>query len=111
MNRACSDKRCAGVVRAGVCSVCGRQRRPRQVDHRPPASRRGYDKRWRRIRNAVLAAEPLCRHCAEAGRVTAAVLVDHIVPLPAGTHDRENLQPLCQRCHAVKTAGERRREG
>lgn len=77
----------------------------------PSAHRRGYDKRWRRIRNAVLTAEPLCRHCAATGRLTAAVLVDHIVPLPAGTHDRKNLQPLCQQCHAVKTATERQREG
>lgn len=105
MNSACRDKHCAGVVRAGVCSVCGAQRRPRQLDPRPPASQRGYDRRWRRIRNAVLAEEPLCRHCA------AAVLVDHILPQPAGTHDRENLQPLCQQCHAVKTAGERQLEG
>ncbi|MXY93254.1 MAG: hypothetical protein F4Y42_07380 [Caldilineaceae bacterium SB0664_bin_27] len=34
-----------------------------------------------------------------------------MVPLPAGTHDCENLQLLYQRCHAVKTASERRREG
>ncbi len=81
----------------------------RQVDGCPRAHKSGYDKRWRRIRNAALAGEPLCRHCAEAGRVTAAVLVDHIVPLPAGTHDRENLQPLCQQCHAVKTTSERQR--
>lgn len=58
-------------------------------------------------RSAVLVAEPLCRHCAEAGRVKAAALVDHIVPRPAGAHDLNNLQPLCQRCHAVKTASER----
>ncbi|MDE0196871.1 MAG: HNH endonuclease signature motif containing protein [Caldilineaceae bacterium] len=77
----------------------------------PPATLRGYDKRLRRIQNAVLAEEHLCRHSAGAGRVTEAVLVNHIVPLPAGTHDRENLQPLCQQCHAVMTASERQREG
>lgn len=40
---------------------------------------------------------PRSRYAAtvlKLGRVTAAVLVDHIVPLPASTHDRENLQPL-----------------
>ena len=56
----------------------------------PSAYQRGYDKRWLLNCNAVLAAESLCRHCAEAGRVAAAVLFDQIVPLPAGTHDREN---------------------
>ncbi|MYC93449.1 MAG: HNH endonuclease [Caldilineaceae bacterium SB0661_bin_32] len=103
MSTACNDKRCADVVRTGACSVCGTQRRPRRLAR--------YDKQWHCIRNAVLAVEPLCRHCAAAGRVTAVVLVDHIVPLQAGTHDRENLQPLCQRYHAVKTASERQREG
>ena len=98
-------------MRASVCSVSSTQRLPRQPDRRPPASRRGYDRRWRRIRYTVLAAEPLCRHCAQAGRVTPAVLVDHIVSLPAGTHDRKILQPLCQQCHAVMTASERQREG
>lgn len=38
---------------------------------------------------------------------TPAVLVDHIVPVeiaPERRLDRTNLQPLCQRCHAIKTA-------
>jgi 5-methylcytosine-specific restriction protein A len=50
--------------------------------------------------------EPLCRHCLREGRVTAATLVDHIVPLslsPELRLDRGNLQALCSRCHSFKT--------
>ena len=50
--------------------------------------------------------EPLCRHCLRQGRVTAATLVDHIVPLslsPELRLDRGNLQALCSRCHSFKT--------
>jgi len=50
--------------------------------------------------------EPLCRHCLREGRVTAATLVDHIVPLsqaPDLRLLRSNLQSLCARCHAFKT--------
>jgi 5-methylcytosine-specific restriction protein A len=55
----------------------------------------------------VLADEPLCRFCAEQGRVTAARDVDHIVPIvqrPDLRLDRSNLRPLCQPCHASLTA-------
>ena len=63
--------------------------------------------RWQGIHNAVLARKPLCCHCAERGRLTAAVLVDHIVPLPKVTHRVDNLHPLCANCHAVKAFAER----
>ena len=107
MNRACPGRSCPGVVRGGSCSHCGENRRIRLPDSRPPAHKRGYDKRWQRIRKAALANEPQCRPCAERGRLTAAVLVDHILPLPEGHHSFENLQPLCAGCHSVKTAAER----
>lgn len=58
---------------------------PRDVDHdRGSARSRGYDGRWERARLGFLRQHPLCAYC-EAGafgrkRVTAATLVDHIVP-------------------------------
>ena len=56
----------------------------------------------------MLADEPLCRLCAEAGRVTAATDVDHIEAF-AGLDDplrlaRSNLRPLCHPCHMARTA-------
>jgi len=51
--------------------------------------------------------EPLCRLCLEMGRISAAVELDHIVPLfGGGSDDASNLQPLCDACHRAKTARE-----
>ena len=69
---------------------------------------RGYGQDWRRVRAAVLAAEPLCRMCAADGRVTPATDLDHIVAFQ-GLHDPKrldpaNLRPLCRPCHMARTA-------
>ena len=76
-----------------------------RVDYRPSAAVRGYDRTWRLLRNAHLAGEPLCRHCAKDKRVTLATEVDHIVPIevrPERRLDPENLQSLCHKCHIKK---------
>ena len=76
-----------------------------QKDERGSAHSRGYGAAWRKLREAMLDAEPLCRHCAARGKVTPAHEVDHILPLrDGGTNDRDNLQPLCGPCHDDKTA-------
>lgn len=73
---------------------------------RGSAYARGYDKRWQRFRKDFLSRNPLCAECARQGRVTAASVVDHIIPHRG---DREtfwksgNHQPLCVGCHTVKT--------
>ena len=75
------------------------KRLPRR-DDRDSASKRGYDRRWRRLRIAVLSGEPLCRECGKP-----ATEVDHIVAIAKGGEDVEsNLQPLCKPCHSRKTA-------
>lgn len=60
---------------------------------------------WRRLSKAHRAREPLCRHCAERGTVTAATAVDHIHELRDGgdRYDPSNLQSLCHSCHTIKT--------
>lgn len=56
------------------------------------------------LRLARLRAEPLCRMCKARGRVTAAIVPDHIVPLAkGGTEDDSNIQCLCGPCHYDKT--------
>lgn len=56
-----------------------------------------------------LRQHPLCVACARRDMVTAAVQVDHRIPLHAGGHDTlDNLQGLCLECHAVKNAQEAR---
>jgi len=77
----------------------------RTDDQRASASKRGYDRRWRRLRLMYLRANPLCADCLQANRVVAAVHVDHIVPKRDGGLDEwDNLQSLCHSCHSRKTA-------
>lgn len=71
---------------------------------------RGWSLQQRNRRD--LAEDPLCRTCAALGRVTAAVEIDHIVPLHCGGSDeRHNRQSLCGPCHAAKTAAEAKGRG
>jgi 5-methylcytosine-specific restriction protein A len=60
---------------------------------------RDYGSNWKFIRAKVLRAEPNCRLCG-----AQATEIDHIVPLKeGGTHDLENLRPLCKSCHSRRT--------
>lgn len=57
--------------------------------------RKAVELRKRRLRN-----EPLCRICKEEGRITAATVPDHIIPLAKGGEDTdENIRCLCAACH------------
>ena len=71
---------------------------------------RGYDSRWVRRRRLVLARDlGLCQPCARLDRPTNATEVDHIVPKEDGGSDRfDNLQSICDACHAVKNAADNR---
>lgn len=79
--------------------------RPRPRECRPSAASRGYGREWRRIRLLQLGEQPFCEDCRDAGRVTAATEVDHVIPLArGGTHARDNRRSLCKPCHSRKTA-------
>ncbi len=72
------------------------------------ASQSGFynTSRWKKLRNFIIKNEPLCRECLTQGRMIPAYVVDHIIPVddaPDLAYDEENLQPLCSRCHRVKT--------
>ena len=105
--RVCLQSGCNVLVERGRCGRHTRAHHRRDALARGTARQRGYGGPWRRIRRRHLKAEPLCRHCAEAGRTTGATLVDHIVPLDVGgTHEASNLQSLCRSCHGRKTLAE-----
>lgn len=73
---------------------------------RPSARERGYNTRWDKARKTFLARQPLCAHCQANGKLTAATVVDHIVPHRGNQQlfwDRTNWQPLCTTCHNRKT--------
>ncbi|AAL40344.1 putative bacteriophage protein gp82 [Burkholderia pseudomallei] len=72
---------------------------------------RGYGTAWDKIRQRILRRDSgLCQPCLQAGRVTVATAVDHVISKARGGTDHdENLQAICRDCHAAKTARERLR--
>ena len=89
--------------RAGVHRDYGRARRGFDTE-------RGFyqSAAWRAVRAAFLRDHPLCVQCAARGRVVAAVVADHVVPIKDGgaRFDTTNCQALCISHHNAKTASE-----
>jgi len=94
----------------GYCPTHKRDEARRYDAQRGTATQRGYNAHWRRVRAAVLADEPLCRRCREAGRVTPAAEVHH---RDGNAHNlaRDNLEPLCRSCHSRESATSGQRWG
>ena len=103
----CRQPGCPALVHSAYCETHRRELRRDESRRRPSTTTQGYGAAWRKIRDAVLRDEPLCRACRRSGRTVLATDVDHIVPRRAGGSDkRSNLQPLCGTCHSAKTARE-----
>jgi 5-methylcytosine-specific restriction protein A len=100
-----------------ACYKCGKSNcdcksliRRKPGRSRTSPSKRGYGRKWRKLRTSFLADNPLCIHCHTANKVTPATDVDHIIR-HQGTTDPlfweiDNLQALCHSCHSRKTAHE-----
>lgn len=73
---------------------------------RGSSTQRGYDRRWREIRDRILRERPICEDCA----MDRATEVHHIIPKRyGGTDTPDNLMSLCKSCHSRRTiAGSRR---
>lgn len=100
----CRTPGCPGIVRGGVCSVCGPRRGvlDRGYDQqRGSSAERGYDGRWQRLRGMYLRQHPVCVECAGQGRTVVATEVHHKIPKRAGGTDHfDNLLALCKPCHS-----------
>ena len=74
---------------------------------------RGYGTAWDKLRRRILERDcSLCQPCRQAGRVTPARAVDHIVPKSqGGSDDEHNLQAICTPCHQAKTQRESNGQG
>ena len=59
--------------------------------------------RWRAVRAAQLAREPLCRLCLARGQYTHATVCDHLQPHHGdwAAFWAGPFQSLCQQCHSV----------
>jgi len=66
-------------------------------------------KYWKTVRAYIRRTEIFCRECKIDGLLIPGTTVDHITPRNDGGSDgMDNLQLLCTRCHASKSASERR---
>jgi len=96
----CNAPACGALTQERFCPAHKRQANIA----RGSSAERGYDRRWRKLRDWVLRHEPLCRECWKAGRVTAATEVHHIIAKSqGGTDDADNLEPTCKPCHVRLT--------
>lgn len=72
-------------------------------------------KEWEMARQqALIRDHGLCQDCLQNKHITPADVVDHIKPLRLFWQLRvmlSNLRSLCNRCHAIKTAEDKRKYG
>jgi 5-methylcytosine-specific restriction protein A len=101
--RLCSGRYCDAHLRAN-----GEKQYRRDHDRkRGSAAKRGYGRRWERLRAMVLARDPLCKIVILCNGTAPSTDADHIVARNAGGEDTmENLQGACHACHSYKTATE-----
>jgi 5-methylcytosine-specific restriction enzyme A len=104
--------------RAPIHKPAGMLSRPEQQreynQHRGSAYSRGYDHSWRKLRDRFVRQHPLCSRCETAGRIVAATMVDHVIPIaiaPDRRLDETNMNSLCDQCHALKSAEDVARYG
>lgn len=113
----------------GYCDKHKKAVRKQDDKLRGTAQERGYDSKWTKARGFYLRKHPLCVYCRRDGRVTAANVVDHVIPhrlkqaIDSGIEslivkaralfwDSENWQSLCKPCHdSVKQKEERAERG
>ena len=66
--------------------------------------------RLRQLRKQLFERQPLCVSCQRDGRVSLAMIRDHVVPLAEGGVEAEwNVQGLCAVCHDAKSREESKR--
>ena len=90
-----------------VCEPAAPVARHDALASAPALVRNPYDRNWEKLRAAFLARNPLCLFCLQAGRVTRAAEVDHIVEIAVRPDLRlewTNLRALCKPCHSQRTA-------
>jgi 5-methylcytosine-specific restriction endonuclease McrA/predicted kinase len=105
--RPCKHPGCGRLSTDGACSLHAAQiKRERSNWSQKPPTERGYGSTWVKIRKlAMLRDGAICKVCLAEGRVTQATEIDHIIPKSqGGTDEEDNLQAICKRCHAHKTA-------
>jgi 5-methylcytosine-specific restriction protein A len=107
----CRYAGCSALAEHGE-SYCSEHKSKVRIQYeaqRGTSTERGYNARWRRLRQWFLNSHPLCAECGRHGILKAAAVVDHVIPHRGDQtllYDQSNLQSLCTTCHNRKTATE-----
>lgn len=106
--RPCRYPGCPNLCDKGVYCEEHAEHNPSRIYDRKRgnATERGYNGEWRVERKRFLSAHPLCVECLKKNRLTAATVVDHIIPHRGDMElfwDRNNWQSLCKAHHDKKT--------
>lgn len=97
-----------------ICVIC-RKIKIEGCDRCKKETFQGFDRsnqsfynstKWRKYSHDIRRKHPLCKMCLKEGKTIIATMVDHIIPILQGGDkwNRDNLQPLCNSCHAKKSA-------
>ena len=118
-NRPCLHRSCSALTRSasGYCDAHqGEVSGWSDYNAGRTNTERGYGADWRKLRAWVLRRDHgLCQPCHQAGQVTLATEVDHVVSKAQAARlgwtrhqmdDHGNLQAICRECHQAKTARE-----
>jgi 5-methylcytosine-specific restriction protein A len=103
--RICNKAGCNEIISGTYCPEhqveVERARQSYLADRRGSSASRGYDARWRKLRQHKLCINPFCERCEHDGLVEVATMVHHIKPISAGGKALEfsNLMSLCEACH------------
>ncbi len=91
------------AIKGGRCE--DHKHKPWASSARKSKDERGYGYQWKKLRKLILERDTfLCVPCSNAGRLTKATEVDHILNKESGGDDNPaNLQSICYPCHIKKT--------
>jgi 5-methylcytosine-specific restriction protein A len=112
----CAQPFCKVLLPKGVsrCEKHQQQGTQHYEQQRESSTARGYNHKWRKLRNVHLLNNPLCVEHLKQGQFVQATDVDHIIAHKGDLtlfYDENNLQSLCHSCHSRKTALEDGRWG
>lgn len=105
---ACKHPNCPRLIPYGQL-YCEEHKKLHVNNDRPKTAERGYGGKWQRESKKFLGEHPFCRICFDAGILTRATVVDHIIPHRGDQKlfwNRGNWQALCKPCHDKKTLTE-----
>lgn len=125
--RPCNYINCNNLTRTSYCEghsyIVEERKKEREKERykkynkykRDKETQKFYDGReWRGIRQQFIRTNTLCKRCLDSKRITHADVVDHIIPIKVDWNKRldiNNLQSLCNKCHAIKTQEDKRKYG